>query len=139
MSPDPGHTTADTELWILPALNLINANFTKKLLNYRFRTLPVAMDNAVRAGYSGARFSVKSAYTGIEIESDLLNAIHVSADISFAMRQYYAETHDDDWMSREGCLMSREIAKFWGSFVTFNNETGYYDIKGKQNLYIDGI
>lgn len=133
MTSDPGHTTADTELWILPALNLIDSNFTKKFLNYRFRTLAAAIDNAGQTGYAGARYPVRSAYSGIEIEPnlDLLNCVHVSADISFAMRLYYAVTRDDAWLVREGCLMSKEIAKFWASFVRLNITTGFYDINGK--------
>lgn len=136
MSPNKGHTTSENELWILPALNLINSNFSKMLLNYRFHKLPVAIKYAEQTGNAGARYPVKSAYSGIELESEinLLNALHVSAGVSFAMRQYYAVTHDNDWLLREGCIMSKEIAKFWASYVTFNETTGYYDIKSKNTF-----
>lgn len=138
MSPNSGHTTADTELWILPALNSINSNFTKKLLSFRMQKLPIAIQNAALTGYVGARYPVKSAYSGMEVESDvnLVNALHVSADISFAMRQYYAVTHDDDWLVRESCLMSKEIAKFYESYAIFNETTGHYVINGNINTLL---
>lgn len=130
MSSDTGHVSSNTEQWVLPAINLLNSDWTRKFLNYRFRTLAVAMSAASETGYEGVQYSVKSAFTGIEIESDLylLNKMHVSADISFGMRQYYAVTHDNEWLLREGCMVSREIAKFWASFVSLNEKTGFYDI-----------
>uniref|UniRef100_A0A336K549 CSON011194 protein n=1 Tax=Culicoides sonorensis TaxID=179676 RepID=A0A336K549_CULSO len=136
MAPDLGHTTANNELWILPALNFIDPNFSRKLLNYRFRTLPIVMNDVDAEDLIGARFPVKSGYTGIELESNLnlMKAIHVSADIAFGMRQYYALTQDENWMMQEGCMILKEIAKFYSSVATFNESSGHFDIKDVTGL-----
>lgn len=57
--------------------------------------------------------------------------IHITADVAFAMRLYFSVTNDYDWLKREGCQLSRQIAKFWASRVTFNDTTRYYELNSK--------
>lgn len=57
--------------------------------------------------------------------------LHITADISYAMRLYFALTHDYEWMESEGCQLSRQIAKFWASRATFNETTRYYEYNGE--------
>lgn len=56
--------------------------------------------------------------------------VHIAADISFAARQYLAQTYDKEWFHSEGCFLAKEIARFWESRVTWNKDTQKYDING---------
>lgn len=79
------------------------------------------------------RFPWESAATGIEVIQPGFEYIakyqqHITGDISFAVRHYFALTHDIDYMKAEGCELATEIARFWESRVTFNDSTGFFDI-----------
>lgn len=50
-----GHSFWDTETWMFPAINVVNAEWARQLLSYRFSTLRAAMDNAKNTSYDGAR------------------------------------------------------------------------------------
>lgn len=59
------------------------------------------------------------------------NQLHITADISFAIRKHFAFTYDIDWLISEGCPLAIEIAKFWESRITYNETTKFYEIRGK--------
>ncbi|KAG5674373.1 hypothetical protein PVAND_004347 [Polypedilum vanderplanki] len=134
LSDYEGHIFWDTEIFMFFPIALINHNWAKNLLHYRYIMLQSARDNAKTTGYKGARFPWESAATGIEVVQPDFEYIgefqqHISGDISFAMHQYFALTHDVEWVMKEGCEMAIEIAKFWESRVKFNEESGLYDIE----------
>lgn len=81
------------------------------------------------------RFPWESAYTGLEVTQPCCpevarNQIHVTADISFAVRNHFAATNDFQWLHREGCPLAEEIGNFWKSRVVYNKSTHFYDIRG---------
>lgn len=134
LSDYEGHNFWDTEIFMFPPIALINHNWAKSLLHYRYIMLQSARDNAITTGYKGARFPWESAASGFEVVQPGYEYIgefqqHITGDISFAMRQYFALTHDAEWAMKEGCEMAMEIAKFWESRVKFNEESGFYDIE----------
>ncbi|HMS70790.1 MAG TPA: glycoside hydrolase family 65 protein, partial [Saprospiraceae bacterium] len=51
-----GHVFWDTELWMYPALLVMNSELAKPLINYRFDRLEMAKKNAFTKGYRGAMF-----------------------------------------------------------------------------------
>ncbi|XP_063701061.1 protein-glucosylgalactosylhydroxylysine glucosidase-like [Culicoides brevitarsis] len=125
-----GHNFWDTEIWMFPTVNFMNSGWARQLLGYRYLVLAAAMDFANETGFRGARFPWESGFTGREVTPEPIysNEIHITADVSFAMRQYFAMTHDKEWLIDEGCEMSREIARFFASRSVFNETTGKYDI-----------
>lgn len=125
-----GHNFWDTEIWMFPTVNLMNREWSRQLLTYRSLMLNAARDFATETGYSGARFPWESGYTGREVtpESIYSNEIHITADVSFAMRQYFSMTRDYEWLTSEGCELSKQVAKFFASRSTFNESTREYDI-----------
>uniref|UniRef100_A0A336LM18 Protein-glucosylgalactosylhydroxylysine glucosidase n=1 Tax=Culicoides sonorensis TaxID=179676 RepID=A0A336LM18_CULSO len=127
-----GHNFWDTEVWMFPSVNLMNSDWSRQLLGYRSHLLNAAKDFANASGYRGARFPWESGYTGVEVTPEPIysNEIHITADISFAMRQYFAMTQNFEWLLTEGCEMSREIARFFSSRCKFNQSTEKYDING---------
>lgn len=45
----------DTEIWMLPSILLINSNWSKQILHYRFQHMNAAKKYAQSLGYPGAR------------------------------------------------------------------------------------
>ena len=130
-----GHNFWDTEIWMFPVVNLIDSDWAKSLLDYRFNKLKAAKDYANQTGFRGTRYPWESAYTGVEATQPCCPEValfqhHITGDISFAVRNYLAATLDLEWIKDKGCEMADEIAKFWASRVKFNQESGFYDIEG---------
>ncbi|XP_050101550.1 protein-glucosylgalactosylhydroxylysine glucosidase-like isoform X2 [Anopheles aquasalis] len=130
-----GHSFWDTEIWMLPVLNVIDRSYARSLLQYRIERLEVAKELAAELGYGGARYPWESAFTGTEVTQPCCPAVaqyqhHITADISFGLRQHLAATQDLEWLCASGAdRMATEIASFWASRVTFNQTgTAQYDI-----------
>ncbi len=136
-----GHIFWD-ELFIFPFINFRIPELTRSLLMYRFRRLPQARQLAARSGYQGAMFPWQSGSDGRE-ESQVLHLNpktgdwvpdnthrqrHVNAAIAYNVWQYYQVTGDVDFMSYHGGEMIIEIARFFASLVTFNDQRDRYDI-----------
>lgn len=85
------------------------------------------------SGYRGVRYPWESAATGIEViqpgyEYLAKSQQHITADISFGLRNYFSLTHDVAFMKSEGCELASSIAEFWESRVSHNESTASYDI-----------
>jgi trehalose/maltose hydrolase-like predicted phosphorylase len=99
------------------------------MLMYRFHTLPAARAKAAHMGYKGALYAWESADTGEETTPervvgpdgamiDILTGKmeqHVSADIAYAIWQYWRTTGDDDFFIQVGAEILLETARFWAS------------------------
>lgn len=57
--------------------------------------------------------------------------IHISADIAFALQQFYAVTSDREWLRTKAWPLLEKIATFLVSRVEKDTETEDYHIKGK--------
>ena len=53
---------------------------------------------------------------------------HITADIAYAVWQYYQVTNDLDFMKKYGYEIVIDTAKFWASRVEFNEEKNRYEI-----------
>lgn len=85
------------------------------------------------SGFFFARFPWESAFSGREAIQPCCPLIakyqiHVTADISFALRNYLSMTHDLNWFQKEGCELSREISRFWASRAAYNSNIKRYEI-----------
>ena len=57
------------------------------------------------------------------------NEVHISADVSLMMKQYWQLTRDLDFMvNRSGAEVVRQTAKFWASRATYNTDSDTYSI-----------
>lgn len=124
-----GHIFWDTELWIYPPLLLLNQDIAKSLLNYRSDRLGKAKQKAVNFGYQGAMFPWESDETGEEATPAwaLTGTFehHITADIAIAFWNYYKVTKDEKWLKQNGYPMLKEIADFWVSRSTKNEDASY--------------
>ncbi|MFN7539682.1 MAG: glycosyl hydrolase family 95 catalytic domain-containing protein [Bacteroidota bacterium] len=126
-----GHVFWDTELWMYPALLVMQPALAKSLVEYRFQRLPAARRNAFSHGYRGAMFPWESAGTGVE-ETPVWALSgpfehHITACVGLAAWNYYCVTQDKDWLKETGWPILRETADFWASRVE-RNGPGKYDI-----------
>jgi trehalose/maltose hydrolase-like predicted phosphorylase len=126
-----GHVFWDTELWMYPALLVMQPALAKSLVEYRFQRLPAARRNAFSHGYRGAMFPWESAGTGVE-ETPVWALSgpfehHITACVGLAAWNYYCVTQDKDWLREKGWPILKETADFWASRVE-RNGPGKYDI-----------
>ena len=123
------HVFWDTEIFVLPFFIYTQPETARTLLAYRFRNLEGARQKAKDLGHRGALYPWESADRGTEttppfaygpsgemipILSGLMEH-HISADIAWAVWEYWKATADDDFMATMGVEMLLETARFWVS------------------------
>ncbi|MGB9226364.1 trehalose-phosphatase [Mycobacterium sp.] len=138
-----GHIFWD-ELFIFPVLNLRLPMITRSLLLYRYRRLPEACHAAREAGYSGAMFPWQSGSDGRE-ESQRLHlnprsgrwnpdssarAHHIGIAVACNAWKFYQVTGDLAYLIDYGAEMLVEIARFWVSRASYDQERNRYSIRG---------
>lgn len=138
-----GHIFWD-ELFIFPFFNHRMPEITRSLLLYRYRRLGEARAGARHAGYKGAMFPWQSGSNGRE-ETQKFNLNpnsqrwmrdnthlqrHVGSAIAYNIWQYYQVTNDVEFMHFYGAELIIEIARFWASIASFNEERQRYEIRG---------
>ena len=138
-----GHIFWD-ELIIFPFLNYRAPQITRSLLMYRYRRLKEARRAARRLGYKGAMYPWQSASNGREETQQIhLNPRsgrwipdhshrqrHINAAIVYNIWQYWQISGDLEFLSFYGGEMILEIARFWASIATYNQELDRYEIRG---------
>lgn len=139
-----GHIFWDTELWMYPPMLLLNQDIARSMLDYRFDRLPAARKKALAYGYRGAMFPWESDDSGEEATpTHALTGpfeYHITADIGIACWNYYCVTRDMRWLQREGYPLLKEIADFWASRVTRNQDGSYsiHNVTGADE-YANGV
>jgi trehalose/maltose hydrolase-like predicted phosphorylase len=138
-----GHIFWD-ELFIFPFLNYRTPEITRSLLMYRYRRLGEARAAARSAGFQGAMFPWQSGSDGQE-ETQALNLNHrsqrwvpdnsylqrhVGSAIAYNVWQYFQVTHDVEFLQLYGAELILDIARFWSSIASFNDERRRYEIRG---------
>ncbi|MCK4314465.1 MAG: glycoside hydrolase family 65 protein, partial [Anaerolineae bacterium] len=137
-----GHVFWDTDIFIVPFFTYTRPEIARNLLLYRYHTLPGARRKAKENGYEGAMFAWESAGTGDETTprwgyasdgepvriwcGDIEH--HISADVAYAVHEYWRVTGDDGFMRDYGAEILLDTARFWGSRVEWNGERGRYEI-----------
>lgn len=126
-----GHVFWDTELWMFPALLVLQPEMAKSMLEYRYQRLDAARKNAFSKGYKGAMFPWESAETGVE-ETPVWALSgpfehHITGCVGFAAWNYYCVTRDKQWLKEKGWPILSATADFWASRVE-RKGPGHYDI-----------
>jgi trehalose/maltose hydrolase-like predicted phosphorylase len=124
-----GHIFWDTEIYMLPFYVFTDPPTARSLLMYRYHTLDAARRKAKAHGYKGALYAWESADTGDEVtprtvvapDGKLINILtgecehHISADVAYAIWQYWRATGDDSFMVKAGAEILADTARFWAS------------------------
>jgi trehalose/maltose hydrolase-like predicted phosphorylase len=135
-----GHVFWDTEIYMLPFYTFCDPAAARALLSYRHHTLPAARAKAKASGYRGAMYPWESADTGEEttprfvidpgghvievLNGDMEN--HITADVAFAIWQYWKMTEDDDFLLESGAEIMLETARFWASRGALENDNRFH-------------
>lgn len=123
-----GHVMWDCDTFALPLLTFTWPDAARAVLSYRHRTLGEARAKAARLGFRGALYAWESALTGAEVTPKASHASgarvairtgdfahHISADVAYAVWQYWCATGDEAFMQHAGVEILVETARFWAS------------------------
>ena len=124
-----GHVFWDTEIFLLPFYILTWPEAARALLMYRFRTLDAARAKSARMGWRGALYAWESADTGAETtpervigpDRQVIDILcgreeqHISADVAYAVWQYWQATGDEGFLRDAGAEIILETGRFWAS------------------------
>lgn len=140
-----GHAFWDTEIFVLPFFTTSNPKIARQLLEYRFLSIPGAVQKATDNHYEGAMFPWESAWledgevTPVWGAADIITGEptkiwsgfieqHITADIAFAVWQYHQFTDDQDFMEKHGYELLFATAVFWQSRLEKKGDR--YEITG---------
>ncbi|WP_343486147.1 glycosyl hydrolase family 65 protein [Allomuricauda sp. d1] len=134
----------DQETFNLPMFTYTHPEIAKRLVAYRYDTLPGAKRKAKRLGYYGAFYAWTSGKTGDELFpdyffTDVLTGrpirnhfncwqIHISQDVVYGIWLYYKATRDWDFIIEMGAEVLFEVAQFIVSRVHFKKDKNRYEI-----------
>jgi trehalose/maltose hydrolase-like predicted phosphorylase len=138
-----GHVFWDTEIFLLPFYVLTWPEAARALLMYRFHTLDGARAKAAGMGWRGALYAWESTDTGAEMTPEQavgpdrkVIAImcgkqehHISADVAYAVWQYWQATGDEGFLLDAGAEILLETGRFWSSRAELE-EDGRRHIRG---------
>lgn len=124
-----GHVFWDTEIYMMPFFLFAEPASARALLMYRYHTLDGARRKAEAQGYKGALYAWESADTGDETtprtargpNGEVIPILtgelehHISADVAYAVWQYWRATGDEEFMTTAGVEILVETARFWAS------------------------
>ncbi|RME83805.1 MAG: glycoside hydrolase family 65 protein [Caldilineae bacterium] len=136
------HVFWDNEIFMLPLFIFTQPRLARNMLMYRYHNLPGARAKARANGYEGAQFPWESAGDGREVTPvwvphfddprKLIRIwtgdieIHITADIAYAVMQYWRVTGDDVWMRDYGAEMVLDGASFWASAARLEEDGRYH-------------
>lgn len=141
-----GHSFWDTEIFILPYFMLAQPETARTLLEYRYKNLFGARKKACENGYEGAMYPWESAWTTdgevtplwgaadvvtgetLKILTGLIEQ-HITADVAYAVWQYYIITGDEDFMEQFGYEIILDTARFWTSRLEWDQKQECYVIR----------
>ncbi|KRM12824.1 glycosyl hydrolase family 65 protein [Paucilactobacillus suebicus] len=122
-----GHYFWDTEIYIIPFFTMTQPQIAKSLLTNRYNQLSHATEHAMDLGYRGALFPWRTI-NGEESSAYFpasTAAVHINADIMFALQQYYYFTDDEHFMRQYGLKMLVEASRFYLSYGSWDKEKGF--------------
>lgn len=140
-----GHSFWDTEMFILPYFIFTRPETARTLLEYRYWNLYGARLKAREQGYEGALYpwecawvddgEVTPLYIGADVVTGKITKCwtgliehHISADIAYAVEQYYLVSGDQDYMEKCGYEIILDTALFWASRVQYQEKKKRYEI-----------
>ncbi len=122
-----GSTYWDTEAYCLPFyLSTSPQKVARQLLEYRFKQLDKAIENAAKLGFKdGAALYPMVTMNGEECHNEweiTFEEIHRNGAIAFAIYDYIRSTGDEPYLLEGGLNVLIGIARFWNQRFTWSEE-----------------
>ncbi len=111
-----GHYFWDTEMYILPYFILTNPDIARNLLEYRYKTLDLARENAKLLGHKKGALYPWRTIMGKECSGYFPSGsaqYHINGDIAYAIISYYLATKNIDFIAEKGGEIVFETARLW--------------------------
>jgi nigerose phosphorylase len=134
----------DTEMFMTPVFALTDPAVARNLILYRFYTLDGARRKAAEYGWRGAFYAWESQETGddacthFNVTDVFTNRpvrtyfrdkqIHISADVSYAIWQYYQWSGDFSIFVDGGAEVLAECARFFHSYACYKPDRQRYEL-----------
>jgi len=123
----------DTEIYVLPVLTYTQPHVARRLLHFRYEMLGAARRRAAQLGHRGALFPWRTI-SGEEASAYYAAGTaqyHINAAISYAVRQFWRVTRDEEFLAREGVEILVETARLWADLGFFSaRRDGQFCIQG---------
>jgi maltose phosphorylase len=131
----------DTESYCLPFYMFNNPKAAKSLLEFRYKTLPQAIQRAKEVDCQGACYPI-ATIDGTE-SCDLWQhsnlQLHVGTAISYGIWHYVNITGDQSFLYTKGIEMLIQISRFYatrGQWGQRSGEYGYYGVMGPDEFQL---
>ncbi|MCH7524847.1 MAG: glycoside hydrolase family 65 protein [Bacteroidetes bacterium] len=130
-----GGTYWDTEAFCIPFyMATQDQNVARNLLEYRYKHLEKAIENAKKLGFkNGAALYPMVTMNGEECHNEweiTFEEIHRNGAIAFAIFNYHRYTGDYSYITEKGLEVLIAIARFWQQRATFSTTKNKYVILG---------
>jgi trehalose/maltose hydrolase-like predicted phosphorylase len=138
-----GHVFWDTDLFLVPFYTYTWPEAARAMLRYRYHGLAGAREKAAQHGHRGAFYAWEAADTGDEatpqgvlgpdgrevVYASATQEVHISADIAYAVWNYWQISGDDAFLRDAGAEILLETARFWASRVEQDGD-GAFHLRG---------
>ena len=130
-----GSTYWDTEAYCIPFyMATKNQSVARTLLEYRYKHLEKAIENAEKLGFkNGAALYPMVTMNGEECHNEweiTFEEIHRNGAIAFAIYNYHRFTNDYSYIPEKGLEVLIAIARFWHQRVNFSSDKNKYVMLG---------
>ena len=130
-----GSTYWDTEAYCIPFyMATKDQSVARTLLEYRYKHLDKAIENAEKLGFSnGAALYPMVTMNGEECHNEweiTFEEIHRNGAIAFAIYNYHRFTEDYSYIPEKGLEVLIGIARFWHQRVNFSKDKNKYVMLG---------
>jgi maltose phosphorylase len=136
-----GHAFWDTETYCLPFYLFTNPASARNLLEFRYKTLPQAMERATMLDCRGACYPV-ATLNGEEACTLWQHAnlqFHPSTAVAYGIEHYAKVSGDRDFLYGHGAEMLVQISRFLASRGSWNQSGdgfGFYAVMGPDEFHM---
>jgi hypothetical protein len=129
------------DLNLIPLLLLLNPEFARAILDYRYKTLGIATRLAAGYGYKGAKYPFEDDRMGYKNSLYWTTASNMTvfntATISINVWNYYRVSQDIEWLRSTGYPILKANAEFFTSLIQQDSEIETEDASHQCNCPCD--